>query len=181
MGLIAQPSSEAELAAILRLYCVDTSLWKKNCAQLLEEILNGESYLELDSAGVLSRVVRIASVVITALEYRKATLRESHQLLPDGTIKNKKNGNLTEKVGYGEPSWLGITRGIKEELGDLGECVVNVWQDGSEVVEYKPSDSYSGLSCVYKVNRFTANWTGPLENFSTIDEHDGKQIFWVWK
>jgi len=175
-----QPKNESELRAVLALYDVDPSIWKKTCGNLCEELSNGESYLEVDGAGVLSRVVRIANVVITSITGE--TLRESHQVLPDGTTKNKKNGNLTEKVGQVETALGGIIRGIQEELGStMGAYVGNIRPNGPEGVEYKPSDSFNGFTCVYKVNRFTADWSGPVEDFSTIDAHDGKRIFWVWK
>jgi len=175
----SQPTSEAALVTLLMQCGVDTTIWTKTTAQLFEEIEKGESFMEVDAAGTLSRVVKIANIVIRTTTTGK-TLCESHQILTDGTTKNKKNGNLTEKVGFGETAFAGICRGVVEELGDMGRFVRNIQTIGMEGTEVKPSDSYKHLACVYKVNRFCAEWSGPVANFSTIDKHDGKQIFWVW-
>jgi len=174
---IKQPESVEELRMLLDRYSMDTSQWTKTEYNLLEEIINGESFLE-EEDGKLIRVVKIANLVIRRMDGK--TLRESYQM-KDGKRKDKKNGNLTEKIGSSESALVGIERGVIEELGDeKGSSVINIQQLGDEISEINPSDSYRGMKCVYKVNRFSAEWIGTPEDFSSIDGHDGKEIFWIW-
>jgi len=178
MATLIQPATIIQLVNLLAKYSVDTSQWNKKVDNLLEEIKNGESFLEIDKNGNLVRVVKIANIVITRRD--GLTLRESYQI-KNGKRIDKKNCHLTEKIGITETAFNGISRGIIEELGDKkGRDVVNVRQIEPEILEIKPSDSFRGMKCVYKLNRFAGDWIGTTEDFSTFDGHDGKQIFWIW-
>lgn len=148
----------------------------------MEEIKNGESYLETnDETGVLVRVVSVAKIKI----YKK--MGSSTYLIEEYQIKNgkrkEKGSPLVEKIGSGESPMVGIKRGINEELGEYAMFVSVDPEDYELVKETKPSLSFPGLECIYLLHNFKGNALEgfPEEPFTTIDAHDGKTIGWSWR
>ena len=180
---IEQPTNVTDLITKLNEYKIDYTKWSKTPVDLMEEIENGESYLETnDETKVLVRVVSVAKIKI----YKKRD--SSTYLIEEYQIKNgkrkEKGSPLAEKIGNGEKPMDGIMRGINEELGEPLAGLVSVDPEYYELVkETKPSQSFQGLECIYLLHNFkgVALEGFPEGQFQTTDKHDGKIIVWNWQ
>jgi len=178
---IDQPTDVEDLKSILNEYNINVALWDKTPNNLMEEIANGESYLETNETGKLVRVVSVAKIKIYKASNPSTYLIEEYQIKNE---KRKKKGSpLAEKIGNGEKPMDGIMRGIKEELGESLAGFVSVNPDYYELFqETKESQSFQGLECIYLLHNFKgiASEGFPEGPFETRDAHDGKTIEWGW-
>jgi hypothetical protein len=180
---IEQPANVTELITILNENNIDYTKWSKTPENLMEEIANGESYLETnDETGVLVRVVSVAKIKIYKKPLSTTYLIEEYQI-KNGKRKEK-GSPLAEKIGNGEKPMDGIMRGIKEELGESLAGLVSVDPEYYELVkETKPSQSFQGLECIYLLHNFKGVALAGFHEgpFETQDAHDGKTIGWNWR
>ena len=144
------------LEGLLKDYGVDTVLWgtgeAKTTKDFLEEIVQGESYLRIDGDGIL-RVVEIVKMLIYHPDHPEwHCLLEVSQMLPDGRLRQRMQ-NPSGKLKRGESPEACLKRELLEELkvqeGTYEYSLIGMHE------ESRPSKSYPGLECRYKIHTFT--------------------------
>lgn len=169
----------------------------KSLKNLWVELIDGESSLQ--NSHPPKRIVNVACIRI--INERGQELIEAHQEMENGHFRSR-NRPLSEKIKCGESVKMAALRGIREELGSLGESQnVTLFADtyATEKLE-RISGSFPGLPTKYVFHKVTAKVVGlPFENFCTEEnesshrsnnEADGldelrtigvKRHFWIWK
>lgn len=154
----------------------------KTLEHLQKEIDEGEATLITNENGEILRsiVVGGADVYYTSPENKTYRLKEEKQVFKDGRERSRDlEVALSEKMKPGEEPETAMIRGIKEELGILGD--IQITELGSET-EIKPSQSYPGLRTQYKKYMYKVLLTQSQFNpIGYIEEQLDKNTYFIWE
>lgn len=146
-----------ELVSLLEKYKIDVSLFGKNKAKslddLLVEIRQGETVL-VEKNEQLFRELSVARVNVFAKtkEDLRIQLIEDYQILNNGQIRRrKKKTSVSEKLKKGESPLSAMRRGLLEELGIRRFKFISKPSFDTEIVQ---SPSYPGVLSKYIFHDF---------------------------
>lgn len=147
---VLPPSSVTALELLLLEHEVPVGRWGKGAAKAVQDLLcelrQGESRLEVDTENQLLRRVSVVGIDVLFPDHDRGTLRlvEEEQVFENGRrrVRNLRT-SLGEKQLPGEAPREAAARALEEELG-LPGTDLGLRQTGSEVVK-SPSESYPGL------------------------------------
>lgn len=180
-GMLPVKFSSVGFWRLLNFFGVNTDSWGSGESHtpdhFLSEIERKESWLCIDGKGI-SRFLEVVKVIIKDAE--RGTLLEDYQILPDGHRKGR-GQTPGGKIAVGESPIAALAREIYEELGLVPDDYGYQQLQGRE--EEKPSKSYPGLRCVYKIYPFAVTLKPHVQiedGYMTIDKEDGKKLFFRW-
>ncbi|MBX4200958.1 NUDIX domain-containing protein [Candidatus Parcubacteria bacterium] len=178
--------SLSQLELVLEAFGSPVAQWGKGEARsvqsLLDEILEGESHLQIDGFG-LSRVVSIVKMFITSDHFPHKILLEWGQVLPDGRSRERRQ-NPSGKIGRGERPEKAAQREAEEELGIVAADLFQVVALHM-VEESRPSKSHPSLACRYRIYPFELHLGDDAkvcqeETFERVEVNGTRHIFkWV--
>lgn len=176
------------LEELLNSYEIDTSNWgtgnAKTIEHLLSEMINNEATLVISEDGKLLKKTEVAraSVYYNNIDNGKLyRLVEDRQIFKDGRERrrNSKSRAVFEKMQPNEIPEQAMLRGIREELGVLGDITLTYIKTGEY---YGDSISYPGLQSEKILYTFEAIFS--KEQFNPdgyIEVQPDKTTYFVWK
>jgi len=178
----------ANAAALEKALCehkIDVAAWDRNGAkgvtQLLSELENGESVLNVES-GRVTRCLRVVKMRIRR-PGSDQVLIEVKQVMPSG--EERLRGDVPgEKMLADEEPAAAALRGVKEELGERLQSEPRVLGVLHETTEVKPSPSYPGLRCCYTSYEVDIEVADLPEGAFTTTETNGDKVqvhHWDWR
>lgn len=177
-----------DLAVWLAIHGMDVTTFgegvAKSVAELLDEIQNGESTLQVVDGRPL-RIVRVLNLLVC--NSKGEVLVEEKQVRPDGTVRQR-GLPLSEKL-MAEESWRrAVDRAVAEELGSMlpNKPKVTIREDTyQEVVEVSESVSYPGLLTQYQCHQVEVVVEGLPETCSFMTREAKPsgflELYWSWR
>ena len=174
-----------ELGSYLMNKGIPVNLWGQGVAKtldhLLQEIRSGECEL-IETDGELIRLIHVVSADIYYSDiFGMFILKEEKQVFKGGRTKIRSlNTSLSEKITPKEPPMEGITRGIKEELNIT--ISPNQIKEISKFEESRESNSFPGLSTIYKGTRFSCKLDrSQYKPDGYIEVQNDKAVYFKWE
>lgn len=180
---IIKISNIDELSKILIDANLPTDKWIKPVSNLLNEINNGETVLEIIN-GELYRRVEVVSVRCL---YKSQTgenykLVEDRQEFKSGTTRKRNFDYIAEKISPSESPLAAALRGLSEELQISGDnlSLQELPEQYEECKQYSPS--YLGLKCMFKKHWFVLQMPEDKYNKDGYkEEQSDKTTYFTWQ
>lgn len=181
------PITSTDLQVKLRSYGVPIDTWGKGSAKtlkhLLDELNSGESSLDANGNGEITRGIRAVGVeVLHELPNgQRLILREARQVFIDGRERVRKDriASISEKIKPGEEPESAAVRALREELGL--EIIPPVDYVGRVSMRYS-SEAFPGLTTAMNFYNFRTKIGEDLfREDGYREEQPDKTNYFVWE